>query len=120
MKIFEYCPFCKSLLQSRDNGNVSIIKKCLVCQKINITCKNINNKNLFPDGIPPDNEIYYVEVVISDTLIVGWWLESKEMYVYQHSPIDEIIGYTYLPFFEPDFSDYDKLCKKIKIFTLFS
>jgi len=116
MKIFEYCPFCKSLLQSRDNGDISVNKKCYVCKKIDMTCKYLDNKALYPKE-DPDNDIYNIEVTISDRLIVGWWLESEETYIY--SPKAEY-GSARLPWFEPDLSDYDKLSKKIKLYALFS
>jgi len=117
MKIFEYCPFCQSLLQSRDNGNISVIKKCLVCQKIDVTFKSFRFRE---DPSYNGNDVYCVEIVISDTLRVGWWLEARKMYIYNPQPPSGLVGYLYLPFIEPDFSDYLKLCKKIKTYALFS
>lgn len=116
MKIFEHCPFCKSLLQSRDNGDISINKKCLVCNKIDATFKALRFREVDYNG----NDVYCVEVTISDKLIVGWWLEADKMYIYNPHPPNELVEYLYLPFIEPDFSDYEKLCKKIKLYALFS
>lgn len=116
MKIFEYCPFCKSLLESRDSGVSFISKKCIVCKKISATFKSLMTREKPYNG----NDTYNVEVIISDTMSVGWLPESRKMYIYSPHPPDELVEYTYLPFIEPDFSDLEKLSKKIKTYALFS
>lgn len=65
-----------------------------------------------------DTQAYVVSVTFNSarTKVALWNIENKSLWITNTDPSNKIL----IPYIEPDFSDYRKLCQKLKTYLLFS
>lgn len=103
------CPICNSPYGNEFVGqyNNTHIKRC---QQIN------HNISLYAR----DNSIYKALLILRKTktvTVVAWLYNDKAVRL---QSIPQFSDYQYLEWFEPDFSNYKKLMKKVKTYIAFS
>lgn len=64
-----------------------------------------------------DDEVRRITLKVKDGLLVSWNLKDELCWL---SKTMDLELRQYLPYFEPDLSDYQKLINKVKIYILFS
>jgi hypothetical protein len=97
-------------MQSRSN----IIAKhhtCIVCNKIIFIADHSFKLHLADQ----DGDVNHITMQLDGSQI-DWFFESKIMMAYSFTSHKDL----YLPWVEPDFSDCDRLFKKIRLYILFS
>lgn len=116
MKIFTHCPICNDPLLNTVEG-IYIDKIC--SNKLNHKFgMSISNRNL-----PNKDNILNISLEISFNLVLVWYPKTERLQLLECSfskRFQKNSANLYLPFFEPDFSDYPKLVSKIKSCILLS
>jgi len=108
MKDFINCPKCnKPLLNeasiTRDGRDIWN-KRCISASH-SFTCIVID-----PDGV----SAIMIVTDINNNVIANWKMDNQTLCIVKGKNVVNI------PFFEPDFSDYDKLIQKLKTYVTFS
>jgi len=100
------CPICKNPFTNDFTGYASHIKRCSQV-----------NHNFFIEA--KDEKVHNISIVTKypDGTVVTWLYNLKVIRL--HS-IPLCTGYQYLEWFEPDFSNYKKLIKKVKTYIIMS
>jgi len=116
------CPICGDPLTNTFNQYNSVImyKNCRLRADHIFSCMVDLNHPVFKKDIL--SRVAFT-LSMSPLLSVELFLNNKYMSIGKSAPdeLAAIVDPQRLPFyFEPDFSDYPKLCNKIKIYLLFS
>jgi hypothetical protein len=104
------CPVCSDpLLTSYDDDDTILIKVCK---------KRISHEISYFADVPTDT-VYKVTIRIGGVPVkyVTWVFTKKELFLMARTGRSNI---TYLPYFEPDLTNYNKLVDKVKTYLLFS
>ena len=118
MKDFVNCPKCHGVLK-HDYAFIGPNEEVLIrtCEQVSHYFKCVSDSQT--------NELQRVTIRISTSPLikVSWNIEDKKIIV-NKGTLQEALsndgGEMQLPFFEPDFSDYNKLISKIKTYLIFS
>lgn len=119
MMIFTRCPKCGDPLVNdflpSFPGTDDLLRK---------SCKKRLNHQFQCLIDQKDNSLHSVTVAISlNPLIrVAWYFKTRE-FLLATGTIEQVVANhseVELPFFEPDFSDYDRLVAKVKTYVMFS
>jgi hypothetical protein len=107
MKIPINCPFCKEPLINNYEQSF-----------LNIYCNNIDHNILFRPSIFDHDEVHFMSIDYDvnkdrDISRIIWYFWGKTLLGRANSKYYE------LPWFEPDLSNYLKLCNKIKLYMIF-
>lgn len=111
MKTLIYCPKCHKPLKSSIYGSTDNYyywnKDCISYLGHRFYSQTFRGN---------DNELEQIWISLSNKrfLMAGWRFDKKKLFIRTVSQ-DTSISY-----FEPDFSDYDKLINKLKTYTIFS
>ena len=111
MKVPTKCPFCGDTLLNTfppaEDFNNQVTKYCnrRVIHKVTIIVEN------------DEVVTFSMSLEYNTKLQITWGFKSGKLWVWDDKPFSPI---TYLPFFDPDFSDYRKLVNKIKTYLVFS
>ena len=110
MKMPDRCPICNGimLIDYKNNKKKEFYKK---------SCTQINHDICYV--ICPDDTVDRVSIYVNRQISVYWFTPPNEqtVVVTKGSKIDNSL---YLPYFEPDFSNYKQLIEKIKTYIVFS
>lgn len=109
MKMPIKCPICGDVLVNEYvdvAGGTMLTKKCY---------KRINHKILFRAYNKDHDNVDLISIPWERTDVINWYFGSKMCVL---NPLKD--DHYYLPFFEPDFSNYNKLIDKIKTYLMFS
>lgn len=106
MIVPEKCPVCNDPMLN-EYMPLYLVKSCKLKlnHKVEMT---VNNANV----------VTTLTIGITNKLHATWRFDNNKVYVWEWGFAKDLI--TYLPFFEPDLSDYKKLVKKIKTYLVFS
>ena len=105
-----HCPVCGDpLLTSYDDDDTILIKVCK---------KRITHEISYFADVPTDT-VYKVTIRIwgAPVKYVTWVFTKKELFITAKTGKSNI---TYLPYFEPDLTNYQNLVEKVKTYILFS
>jgi hypothetical protein len=110
MKTLIYCPKCRKPLKSE---HIYLGPDTYYWNK---DCVDITHRFYSRTLIGNDDELVYVLLTLSvkKFLMAGWELRDKRAFIRTPSKDYPI------PFFIPNFSNYDKLINKLKTYALFS
>jgi hypothetical protein len=104
-----HCPFCGDVLLTTYKGDSVLLKTC---------DRRIGHEISYFANVPTDT-VYKVKIRIDGTPVkyVTWVFTKKELFLIARTGQSNI---TYLPYFEPDLTNYNKLVDKIRTYILFS
>lgn len=109
MKMPVHCPVCGDILINDyldlPNGKSRLTKKCLKRLNHSISFRALNDHE----------NVAWISIPWGRTDVIIWYFYSKTCLLNTIDCKDY-----YIPFFEPDFSDYNKLIEKIKTYLTFS
>lgn len=108
-----HCPCCGGPLRNEFTHQETLIKIC--DKRVNHRFASYSHKNSGYD------------IVLKATLMIDsasrleacWWFLPKEFAIYNLNQ-QKVPKAHYMPWFEPDFSNYKRLIEKVKTYILFS
>src|ERR1700686_2141402 len=110
MKMPANCPICNSLMAGNERIDYSFPLPSN--NLLQISCdKKIDHCLIFGSLVNNYNVVGFIVVKLlrSNRSEAIWRPEKKKLCIIAYSPYSEF----YLPYFEPDFSDYNKLIEKL-------
>jgi hypothetical protein len=119
MKIPTKCPCCHDPLlssyQESRSGPGKWKKTCANKLSHKFTCMHDDNSE----------ELILIGVELSSKVYATWWLDGQKLVISSVvPPLTSIYSsresYIWLPYFEPDISNYKKLIDKLKTYLVFS
>ncbi len=105
------CPCCKGPLRNDFTATDSLIKTC---------DKRIDHKFVCYSHKNTGYDIVHKATLLIDStsrIEACWWFYPKEFAIYNLNDLKKV---QWMPWFEPDFSNYKKLMEKVKTYILFS
>ena len=118
MKVPPYCPCCHGVLVNQcsvDPDGRIIIKICEKYTNHRFSCHIITS--IYGDEVVKAS----VELDNANLIRAYWWFTSKRLAICKLGLTGKKVeSQLYLPFFEPDWSDYHKLINKLKVYAIFS
>lgn len=105
------CPICGDILLNEyhdfRNGNTKLIKSCK---------RRINHNITFDSTVKNHDLVDFIRVPYSNEIIIIWYLWSEHLLLNNTTNGEDYD----LPFFKPDFTNYEKMITKIKTYITFS
>lgn len=115
MKMPIRCPIC--------NGVMLTEHYTLLNEKENYrkSCTQINH-DIYYISLPDRDEVEHFGIYVSKQVSVYWFpnLSTSQIVMVTKGKDKKADKSLYLPYFEPDFSNYKKLVEKIKTYLVFS
>lgn len=105
-KLTAKCPFCQQIMVTDFEGDYVVRKKCN---------KYIDHQIILSATIESD-EIYRITILLSSIpkIEASWYLETQRLLIMKEG------SNIFLPFFDPDLSNFKKLVDKVKTYLVFS
>lgn len=113
MKVPNICPVCSDEFRCEKTSIQELLIESKLCDRhddhmIAYTMDSGDNK-----------QVATISITIQDDLGATWFLNSKKLTIHGLN-WNSSRKTSYLPFFEPDLTDYPTLVNKIKTYVLFS